>query len=398
MHILQAGLVVNAFGNGIAGPFVLVYLHEVRGIPIALAGIASAISAATGLVSALGAAAVADRIGMRATLLCGLAVSTVAFLLYPLVHAAWQAWLLALLTGFGFGAWFSMQSTLLAAIVPSERRHAAFAHQRVAANVGLGLGGLAGGFVTATSTASSFTLLFLLNAATFVAYGFFVLRVKSPASPPAGAPRVRYADLARDRVLMRVAAVNFVTVAAAVALLNGMLPLFARDVARVSEAWIGVFFLVNSLLIIVAQLPVAKALEGIRRMRSLAAMNAMFAVSLLVWEAAAAFSGAAAALVILAGMTLYSLAECMHAATQGPLVSDLVPPDRLARGMAANAFSWQLGFVAGPGLGGLVLGVSGLALWPVAAALCVVAAIWSLRIEALLPARVRVTPRAQSRR
>ncbi len=398
MHVLQAGLVVNAFGNGMAGPFLLVYLHDVRGIPISLAGIAPALSAATGLASALVAAALADRIGMRNTLLLGLGASTVAFLVYPLVHTAQEAWLTALLTGCGFGTWFSMQSTLLAAIVPPERRHAAFAHQRVAANVGLGLGGLFGGLLTAASTASSFALLFLLNAATFVAYGFFVLRVDSPPTPRAGAPSVRYAHLVRDRVLVRVVAVNFVTVAAAIALLNGMLPLFARDVAHVSEAWIGALFLVNSVLIIIAQLPVAKTLEGVRRMRAVAAMNAMFALSLLVWEGAAAFRGIAAALVILAGMMLYSLAECVHAATQGPLVSDLVPPDRLARGMAANAFSWQLGFVAGPGLGGLILGASGLALWPAAAALCAAAAAWSLGIERLLPQRARVTPRAATRR
>jgi len=391
VHTLQAGLVVNAFGNGMAGPFTLVYLHEVRGIPIGLAGIASAITAAAGLFSTLGAAAVAERIGMRTTLLVGLGASTVAFLLYPLVQTASEAWLLALLAGSGFGAWFSMQSTLLVAIVPPERRHAAFAHQRVAANLGLGLGGLVGGLITAAATASSFTQLFYVNAATFVLYGCFVLRVESPATRPAGAPRVSYAELARDRVLMRVVAGNLVTVAAAVALLNGMLPLFAGDVAHVSQAWIGVFFLVNALLIVGAQLPVAKALEGVRRMLALAAMNVAFAVSFLVWEGSAAFDGTAAALVILIGMALYSLAECVHAATQGPLVSDLVPPDRLARGMAANSFSWQLGFIAGPGIGGFVLGASDLALWPVAAALCVATAVWSLRIEPLIPEHARIT-------
>jgi hypothetical protein len=42
VYILQAGLLVNAFGNGAANPFLLVYLHNVRGIPLGLAGLVAA--------------------------------------------------------------------------------------------------------------------------------------------------------------------------------------------------------------------------------------------------------------------------------------------------------------------------------------------------------------------
>jgi MFS family permease len=84
--VLQSGLVLNAFGNGAANPFVLVYLHEVRGIPLGVAGLASATSAACALVSALGSGSVADRLGARRTLVGGLLVSAAGFALLPLVQ------------------------------------------------------------------------------------------------------------------------------------------------------------------------------------------------------------------------------------------------------------------------------------------------------------------------
>ncbi|MDX6447885.1 MAG: hypothetical protein QOD08_348, partial [Gaiellaceae bacterium] len=36
--ILQLGGLTNAFGNGIVLPFLIIYLHNVRGIPLGLAG------------------------------------------------------------------------------------------------------------------------------------------------------------------------------------------------------------------------------------------------------------------------------------------------------------------------------------------------------------------------
>jgi hypothetical protein len=55
VYILQAGLLVTAFGNGAANPFLLLYLHDVRGIPLGLAGLVAATNACTALVTAAGA-------------------------------------------------------------------------------------------------------------------------------------------------------------------------------------------------------------------------------------------------------------------------------------------------------------------------------------------------------
>jgi predicted MFS family arabinose efflux permease len=74
-----------------------------------------------------------------------------AYGLYPLVCQPWHAIVFAALAGAGIGTWLTMQSSLLAALTPASLRHMAFAWQRVAANVGLGLGGFAGGLIVTTA-------------------------------------------------------------------------------------------------------------------------------------------------------------------------------------------------------------------------------------------------------
>jgi MFS family permease len=383
VYVLQAGIVLNAFGNGMAGPFVLLYLHDVRGIPLQVAGLASATNAACALGSSLVGGSVADRLGPKATVLGGLGLATGAFIAYPLVHDAWQAIALGAVLGTAAGGWLTGQSALLAAIVPADRRHVAFAQQRVAANVGLGLGGLTGGLVASTGNASTFTVIFLLNAVTFAAYAAFVARVRVLSAPSSAKPG-RYRDVIRDRLLLRVLVIDVAVVAAAVALLNGLFPVYAHNTVGASERTIGALFLFNSLLIIGGQLPVARAVEGRRRSHALALMAAAFAGCwLLVLGGNVVF--------LVAAITVMSLGECLYDSVRSPLVADLAPDGLAGRYLAAAGFSWQLGFIIGPAAGAVLLAASPTSLWLVAAGVCVVAALAALGLPA------GVTPRPERR-
>ena len=107
---------------------------------------------------------------------------TVGFGGYAFVESPWHGFLASAITGIGNGIFWPAQSTLIAGLTPPERRPAAFAMQRVVMNLGIGIGGLAGGFLAATS----FRLLFLADALTFVAYAAVLLAfVPEPARSPA---------------------------------------------------------------------------------------------------------------------------------------------------------------------------------------------------------------------
>src|SRR6185312_15366291 len=83
VRVLQAGLVINAFGNGAGNPFLVIYLHNVRGFPLAVAGLVGATGAACALLAAALAGYLADRFDARTTMIGGLVASAVGWSLYP---------------------------------------------------------------------------------------------------------------------------------------------------------------------------------------------------------------------------------------------------------------------------------------------------------------------------
>ena len=392
VYVLQAGGLLNAFGNGVVIPFMIIYLHNVRGVPLGLAGLAAAAQSATALGSAFLSGTLSDRVGPKRVLIAALCVMSVAFALMPLIRHAWQAFALYGLWGAGSGAFWSAQSSLLAALAPPARRAAAYGMQRLVMNLGVAFGGLVAGAIASVSHPLTFTILFVVDSATFLAYVLVLLRVRTPPLHP-DRSRGSWAAVARDRAFVAVTALNALFMAASMALMVELLPPFAKNVAGVNEQEIGVIFALESLGIVLFQLPVAKLVEGRRRMRTLALMGVIWAGSLLAVGAAGAWTAATAAFGVLAVAGIgFSLGECLHASVHGPLSADLAPPQLVGRYLALSSISWQAGWIVGPAAGGFVLQHAPLLLWPAAAALNLLGAAWALALEPRLPARVRLTP------
>jgi MFS family permease len=161
-----------------------------------------------------------------------------------------------------------------------------------------------------------------------------------------------------------------------------------------SERAIGVLWFEVSLVVAVAQLPVVKLVEGRRRMRGLALMGVIWAVSFAgILFAGDAFSGTTAAIAMTIPVAAFALGECLHGAIYAPLVADLAEPRMVGRYMAFSSFSWQVGFLAGPAAGGFVLQHAPLTLWIGAGAICLAASAYALALERHLPESVRITPR-----
>ena len=395
VQLLQSGALANALGNGLAYPFLFIYLHNVRGIGLGTTGLIVGTNAAVGLVAGPIAGTIVDRIGGRRTLTLALLLMAVGFGSYAFVHEAWQGFLASAVAGIGNGGFWPSQSSLIAGLTPPERRPAAFAVQRIMMNLGIGLGAMVGGFIATTGEPRTFQLLFLLDGATFLVYGAVLARVPEPERRPRaeGEARGSYATLLRHRVFIGVISLNFVLIAAGMAQIE-VFPAYAKNEAGVSERGIGWIFLVNTLFIVAAQLPVAKLIEGRRRMLFTASVGVVWAASwLLVAAVGGSFSRVEATVLFALVLALFGLGECLHGAVQAPLVADLADHRMIGRYMAASAFSWTVAFAVGPATAGFVLDRSPPVLWIAAAAILVGASAAALALERALPDPVRRSPR-----
>jgi MFS family permease len=389
-------MLLNSFGTGLLMPFVLIYLHDVKGFSLATAGLVAGTFGAVGIVATPAAGSLIDRIGGRAVFIGSLVLLAGAYALFPLINHPWQGFLFMGLAGLGNGALWPSQSTLLLAVTPCERRHAAFALNRMAGNLGIGLGAAAGGLLITTADADSFTLLFLLNSATFLLFAATGFSVPAPAhrDSHAEAPG-SYRQVFRDRTFVAFVGLNTLFVAAGYAQLEAALPLFAKHEAALSEAAIGTLFLANVVTVVVAQMPVVRLLEGRRRMRALALMTALWAAAWTLVAIAGAWSTASVSIAVIGlAVVVFGLGECLHGPLSATVAADLAPEQLRGRYMALSTGSFAVGFAAGPAAAGVVLGLSASALFPLAACTCLAAGAAALVLERRLPQAVRVTPSA----
>src|SRR5262245_980534 len=156
-------------------PFMFIYLHNVRDIELGVAGLIVATHAVLSIVSGPVFGSQIDRFGGKKMFAIALAILAVGYASYPLVHEAWQGFLVAIVSGIGVGGFWPAQSTLITGLTPADQRPSAFAMQRVVMNLGIGLGALAGGLIASSDSPGSFTALFLLDAATFLVYACVML-------------------------------------------------------------------------------------------------------------------------------------------------------------------------------------------------------------------------------
>jgi MFS family permease len=390
VQLLQLGGLMNAFGNGLVVPFLLIYLHNDRGIGLGIAGLVLATNAGVSLVAGPVAGALVDRVGGKLMLTAALGFLTVGFAGYAFVESPAHGFLASAVTGIGNGAFWPAQSTLIAGLTTRAQRSATFAMQRVVMNLGIGLGGVAGGFIAT----ESFRALFLLDALTFVAYaGVLTLFVHDPGrQEPRPERSGSYRTVFRHKIFMALMAANALYIGAGIAQLE-ILPAFAKNEAGVSERGIGWLFLINTMVVVLFQLPTTKLIEGRRRVPFLALVGVVSATAWLLVPASGLWlAGAGAFALLAAAVMVFAVGECLHGAVQPALVVDLADPRLIGRYMAISALSWQVGFTIGPAAGGALLAASPTGLWLVMAAALVAGGLATLALERGLPEEARLTP------
>ncbi|MGH2875726.1 MAG: MFS transporter, partial [Solirubrobacteraceae bacterium] len=403
--VLESGALINALGSGFVTPFAVIYLHNVRGFALGESAAIVAVISIVGVVSGPLAGTASDRFSARAVLAVSLALMAAGFAGFPFVRGAGGGgvelgFALAIVAGAGNGSFYPSQSTLIGGLVSAEQRHVGFSLVRMMANLGYGIGGLLGGFVATTSDPGSFDILFFVDAGTFLGYiGVLWFVPDPPPAPdrPAHEPpgSGSYRDVLRDRAFVRLLAINAALIAGGYSLFETLVPAYAKNQAAVPEKLIGAFFLINTAVIVVCQMPITRLIEGRRRMRALSLAGVAWALgAMIVLAGGTALSGAAAGAAMMLAYLVFSLGECLQSAVVSPTAADLSRPRLMGRYLALVSFTWQLGLGVGPAAGGYVLQAYSPAVWILGAAVSLAGAAGALALEPRLPDAIRLTPRS----
>ena len=367
--ILQAGNAVNYFGYGLVLPFEIIYLHQVRGFSTATAGLVLAATMGTCAIATPPTGALLDRYSAKALVVAGSLASALGYAAFAFVERPWQAFACSIVSGAGLGVAGTANRTLVVRLIRPEQRPAAFALNRVAGNFGIGAGATVGGFlVAAAQRLSTFQLLYFFDAVTYAGFALIVLiAVPSPRVENARASHANgtgFRAVARDRPFLVVIAANVVLVVVGHTFFSNILPPFAKAHTPVGPAAIGIIILVNTAVIVIAQIPAVRLAARMRRTHAFAAASALFAVALLAVLPATRTNSELAATGVLVGVAIVlAIGEIAHILVLGPLVADMAPEHLLGRYLSLYTLTFSGSLALGPAIGGLLLQTSPDAIW-----------------------------------
>ena len=354
---LWAGVLLNRLGGSVFC-LLAVYLTERRGLSLAEAGWVISLYAAGGMVAGPIGGALADRVGRRATLLAGTAGAGLLMLALGGARSAGGIVLLAPLLGLFTDLTRPAMQAAIADLVPAAQRVRAYGFLYWAVNLGFAGAAALGGMLAARS----FTLLFVIDALTTLAYGLIVyLRV--PETRPPRAARAVHARAGtsllapfRDGALMTVIAIQL-PVFLAFTQVIAALPLDMRAHGIPTDR-VGLLLGINGVVIVVVQPAALRPLERLPHAIRLAIGAALTGLGLgAVALASGPWSYAAAIVLFTCGEIGFS--------TGGPaLIADLAPADQRGAYQGAYHLTWGLASMAAPPAGAFTLAHAGSrALW-----------------------------------
>lgn len=351
--LLVGGDAVSALGTGLVLPLTLIYLHEVRGIALAVVGALMAISGAVGLVAVPLAGIALDRLGARTVLLAVLCGQAVAEAGLAWAHNVATALPAVLVLGASLGPSFPAFQTMLAGInTDPAGQQRAFAINFTAVNAGIGVGGALGAAVVDPADPASFQVLFLANAVSCLVFVAVLatlpnIRHVRTADQPAGGYREVLGNRPLRTALLAILALAFTGYAA----LDSGLPAYATVEARVSVHVVALSITVNTAIIVASQLFVLRLVRRLRRSRALAAIGLIWAASWAIFGLSALPDSAGLRVAtVLAFSGLFALGETFMAPTTAPLVNSLASDRVRGRANALASMAYSIAFVASPAI------------------------------------------------
>jgi MFS family permease len=358
---LLSTVAIQLFGRGMTLPFTVIYLHEVRGIGLDVAGLLMAWIFTVGvLLTGPGGVAV-DTYGARLVILVACVVHMVGVMILAFASTVPVAIVATTLMGVSGVTWPAFNS-MVSAIVSGPLRQQYFGVNFALVNLGIGLGGVVSGLFVDVHRPATFTTIYLVDGASLLIPVALLLgplrHVHARAAKPedSSAVSTSYWHIARQPAMAWLLVLTFTAMFVGYGQMEAGFPAFAREASQVSTRVIGWAFAANTAIIVLAQFLVLRRIEGHRRTRVLLVMTVVWVASWSVLGLTGLVSGTlTAAFGVILYHVLFGFGETMLQPTVPAMTNDLAPDHLRGRYNALSSGVFQMGGIAGPVVAGFLL-------------------------------------------
>jgi MFS family permease len=352
---LWLGTLVNRAGTFIE-PFFVLYLTGPRHVSVQTAGVVLTVWGVGSALSQPFGGFLTDRLGRRVTLAWSLGATAALLLALSVARGLVMISLVSFLLGVVADMYRPAAMAVVADLVAEGDRARAYALQFWAINLGFSVAAISAGVLLHHV---GFGLLFVLDAATTLAFGMLSLRFVPETKPDGDHEVARLGDsfrlLAADR-LLAAATVLMLVYAILYLQVNIALPLAVRA-AGLSASVYGYAIAINGVLIVVGQPLTLRWLQATSRQVTLPVGMTLVGLGLAStglctrpWQFGAS-------------VVLWTVGEIATAGAFQALVASIAPPHMRGRYGGTLGLAWGTAGLLGPLLGTAVFAFSPAVLW-----------------------------------
>jgi len=336
-------------------PFLTLYLTVDRRFSASTAGLALTIYGIAAIIIAPLSGRLSDRFGGLRIIKLSLFLSGLILLVFPLASSLISIFAMTGLWALVNEAFRPPSMSIIGDLAGPAQRKAAFALSRLAINLGMSIGPVIGGFLAMRS----FKLLFYADATTALLAGLLLVLVPwrsgEPQSPGvdrsqvgspanASAAAVPYSSVLKDRrflyflaAMIPVELVFFQSLAA--------MPLFLVRDLHLTEAGFGMLLAINTVLIILVEVPLNAAMGDWSHRHALALG------ALLVGMGFGGLVFGGGVFWVAATVVVWTFGEMILLPASAAYVSDVAPPAQSGAYMGLYTMGFSVAFAIGPLLG-----------------------------------------------
>jgi len=342
--VLAISTLINRAGTMVL-PFLVLYLTQDLGFSAPRAGFALAVYGAGAIIAAPLAGRLSDRIGPLPVMRASLFGAGALLLIFPFVRGFVPVLIVTFVWAVVSELFRPANLAIIADIVPADKLKPAYALSRLAINVGMSMGPAAAGFIAA----KSFFWIFIANAISTLA-GAAVLMwarfdsVHHHVNPESESRSILSSLVLDDRRMVLFMAAILLT-GVVFFQIEGPLPLFLVNDLKLSPAFYGGLFTLNTVMIVFLEVPLNAATAHWPHRRGLALGAFLFAVG------SGAFGISAGPWPIVAAMVVWTFGEMMLFPQASAYVAEIAPRARRGEYMGAYSLAFSLSFAFAPWAG-----------------------------------------------
>lgn len=347
--LIFAGMLISTIGASMIWPFLMIYVSKKLVIPLTQVASLITINAVSGLVFALLAGPIIDRLGRKWIMVVSLIGNGLVYVLLSQAQTFLEFALAEALLG-AFNPLYRVGAdAMVADLIPREKRLSAYAILRMSGNTGVAIGPAIGGFIAV----QSYTTAFFVAAGGMGFYGLLIA-LRARETLPVFKERTEsqtvfagYDRILKDTAFMRFT-LAFTLTSMLASLIWVLLPVYTNTQFGIPENRYGFIPTTNALMVVTLQYMVTQITKRFKPLPVMTVGTAFYAIATGMIALFSGFWGFWFCMVVM------TIGELILIPTSNTYTANLAPADMRGRYMSIYGLTHSVASGIAPLLGGFL--------------------------------------------